>query len=481
VLAAPTLLAFFSGGYFGVTHGQVGVLAAGLAWLLLALVLVLEPEPLPASRPGRIALAGLAALTLWSTLSLVWSPLRDPGLADVERTALYLAAFAVAAAVLRDGDLRRAVEPALLAGIGIVCGYALATRLLPGIIESTPGLRAGSRLDQPLTYWNSLGALAAMGLMLALHTASDARRATLLRVAAAAGAPALGLVLYLTVSRGAHLAALGGVVVLLLLARNRRALASAVLGVAFVELLAGLAARFPAVVELQGDSAGREREALAVLGLTLVVCAAAAASQALLVRLEARGESWTAALRRRRALVLIAAVAALAVLVLGVTAFGGGQAKPPPEQGLAEGPERFRTLETNRWNYWEVALESFTDAPLTGSGAHGFAADWMERRDIDETVQDGHSIYIETLAELGLPGILFLGLFVGGAVLALVRAGEPGWAAASSVWLLHSAVDWDWELPAVSLVFVVLAAAASATAASTHRAGSAANRKRVTP
>jgi hypothetical protein len=444
-------------------------------------VLVLDPAPLPASRTGRFALAGLAALTLWSGLSLLWSPLRDPGLADVERTALYLAAFVVAAAVLRDTRLARAVEPALLAGIGIVCGYALATRLLPGIVESTPGLRAGSRLDQPLTYWNSLGALAAMGLMLALHIASDARRGARVRIAAAASGPALGLVLFLTVSRGAHLAALAGVVALLLLARNRRTVASVLLGVALVELLAGLAARFPGVVELQGDSAGREREALAVLGLTLLVCAAAAAGQALLVRLESRGETWTAALRRRPALAVLAGVAALGVLVLGVTAFVGGQAKPAPREGLAEGPERFRSLETNRWHYWEVALDSFAEEPLTGSGVHGFAADWMERRDIDETVQDAHSIQIETLTELGLPGMLFLGLFLGGSVLALVRAGEPGWAAASAVWLVHSAVDWDWELPAVSLVFIVLAAAASATAASKQRAGSAASRKRVTP
>jgi hypothetical protein len=483
VLAAPTGLAFFSGGYFSVTHGQVGVLATALAWLLVGVVLVLEPSPLPSSRAGRVALAGLAALTVWTALSILWSPLRDPGLADAERTALYLAAFALGAAVLRGPALTRAVEPALLAGIAIVCGYALATRLLPGIVESTTGIRAGSRLDQPLTYWNAMGALAAMGLMLAVHTAADARREARLRIAAAALTPPLGLVLFLTVSRGANLAAIAGLVVLVLLARNRRALDTGLMALAIVTLTAGLAARFPGVVELHGSDGARQREGLVVLALLLLLSGVAASAQALLIRLEGRGETWTGALRRRPALAAVAGLATVGVLAAGVVAFTGGDVSASPDQ---KGPERFRTLETNRWKYWEVAFDTFAEHPLTGSGVHGFAADWFERRDIDETVQDAHSLYIETLSELGVPGALFLSLFLAGAAVALVRSGEPGWVAASAVWAIHAAVDWDWEMPALTLVFLLLAATAAgsetrATAASTQSAGSAAKRNRVTP
>src|SRR5215207_2329385 len=199
LLGAPTVLAFFSGGYFSVIHGQVGVLTAALAWILVAAALLIEPAPLPRSRAGRVALAALVGLTAWSALSLLWAPLLDPGLADVERTALYLAAFGLGAAVLRGPQLTRAVEPALLAGIAVVCGYALATRLLPGLVESAPGQRAGSRLDQPLTYWNAMGALASIGLLLAVHTGSDARRAARVRIGGAALVPPLGVVLFLTV------------------------------------------------------------------------------------------------------------------------------------------------------------------------------------------------------------------------------------------------------------------------------------------
>ena len=481
VLGAPIVLAFFSGGYFSVTHQQVGLLAAGLAWLLTAAVLLLEPRPLPASRAGRVALAGLAGYVAWAALSLIWSPLRDPGLADVERSALYLAAFVLGCATLRGAAIRRAVEPALLGGIALVCVYALATRLLPGLVESSPGVRAGSRLDQPLTYWNAVGAFAAMGLMLAVHTASDARRAARLRVAGMALVPVLGLTLFLTVSRGAHAAAVLGAAVLVLAARDRRAVDSALLALALVTLMAGAAGRFSGVVELTGGTGSREREGLAVLGILVVVCVAGALGQALLLRLEERGTTWTTALRRRPAAAAAAAVVALAVLALGVAAFAGGQVRPAPREGLASGPERFRTLETNRWRYWRVALDTFAEEPLTGSGIHGFAVDWMQRRHIDETVQDTHSIYIETLTELGIPGLLLLALFLGGAGVALWRSGEPGWIAASAVFAVHAGVDWDWEMPTLSLVFIALAAAASATAASTQSAGSAANRNRVTP
>jgi len=34
-----------------------------------------------------------------------------------------------------------------------------------------------------------------------------------------------------------------------------------------------------------------------------------------------------------------------------------------------------------------------------------------------------------------------------------------GAAAASTVWLLHSSIDWDWEMPAVTLPALVLAGA----------------------
>jgi O-antigen ligase len=78
-------------------------------------------------------------------------------------------------------------------------------------------------------------------------------------------------------------------------------------------------------------------------------------------------------------------------------------------------------------------------------------------------VRDAHSLELETAAELGIVGLALLALMLGGvvagAVVALRRtpAAAIGPVAALTVWAAHSALDWDWEMPALTLVAVLLA------------------------
>ena len=53
-------------------------------------------------------------------------------------------------------------------------------------------MSAGGRLEQPLGYWNAMGALAAIGLVLCAGVAGDPDRPRRLRAAAVAAAPLLG-------------------------------------------------------------------------------------------------------------------------------------------------------------------------------------------------------------------------------------------------------------------------------------------------
>jgi len=68
-------------------------------------------------------------------------------------------------------------------------------------------------------------------------------------------------------------------------------------------------------------------------------------------------------------------------------------------------------------------------------------------------------------AELGLVGLLAFGLLVGGVGIAAagaLRRGvaiAPGVVAATTVWFAHSAIDWDWQLPAVTLPALIMAGA----------------------
>ena len=96
----------------------------------------------------------------------------------------------------------------------------MATRLAPGTFP-TDRPPSHTRLEFPLTYWNSLGALAAVGLVLALHVTSSIRQPAVARVLAAAALPAVAVCLYFTFSRGGSIAAVFGVAVYLVLGYSR--------------------------------------------------------------------------------------------------------------------------------------------------------------------------------------------------------------------------------------------------------------------
>jgi O-antigen ligase len=144
----------------------------------------------------------------------------------------------------------------------------------------------------------------------------------------------------------------------------------------------------------------------------------------------------------------------------------------------AGGAGRLASAESNRYAYWKVALRSFADHPVLGAGSGSFAAEWLRERPFREPVRDAHSLPLETAAELGLAGLLGLGLLVAGAVAALREdlrrrgTAAAGAAAALAAFALHASLDWDWEMPALTLAALLLVSAAAAGApARTPRAG----------
>src|SRR5690606_7194120 len=122
---------------------------------------------------------------------------------DVQRDALYLGVLVAGALAWRRRTWASSVEVALALGTLVVIGYGVLGRVLPGLIDLKPSFYAGGRLDQPLTYWNAMGALAAIGFVLWARIAGDELRPRSLRMLAAAAALPTGLALYLTYSRGA--------------------------------------------------------------------------------------------------------------------------------------------------------------------------------------------------------------------------------------------------------------------------------------
>src|SRR5207248_897222 len=131
-------------------------------------------------------------------LSITWAPIEGSAYHAGQLVVLYVGALLAASVLLRSPAGRRAVEPSLAAGALVVIGYALSERLLPGLLHFSRSVSAQGRLEQPLTYWNAVGELAAIGFVLCVRLTGDATRPTRLRVASAAAGAPLGLGLYLS-------------------------------------------------------------------------------------------------------------------------------------------------------------------------------------------------------------------------------------------------------------------------------------------
>ena len=144
----------------------------------------------------------------------------------------------------------------------------------------------------------------------------------------------------------------------------------------------------------------------------------------------------------RVAVAALGAAAAVAVAVVAAVSSG--------EHGLAA-----QLAGANRPHYWHVAWKEYTLNPVTGSGAGTFDSFWLHYRPVDSFARDAHSLYVETLAELGPVGLALLVLALGVPLVVLRRRGNPLVAAAAGgyvAFVVHAAVDWDWELPAVTVL-----------------------------
>jgi O-antigen ligase len=476
VAAAVASLSLADGGFGPETWGWATIgLIAGAVLALLGLGL---------PRLGRRDLAfaaALGALGGWALVSSTWS--LDPGqsVIESERDLLYLAGALAVLLAARRGSVPHLLA-GLLAAIVAVCIYGLSIRLFPDSVDSggvalSTDPQAAFKLAQPLGYSNALGVLAAIGMALAFvlgaRFETPARRGL-----AAAALPLLAVTLYLTFSRGAWLALGVGLAVSLALDPRRLGLGASLLALAPAPALAvvlasrsdGLTTRSGTLGEVQAD--GR-RLALAVVVLSLL----AAASSLALTKAAGRLRPGPRLIRAATAAVLVVGIAFVGAILVRA----GGPAgvydafnAPPAPAKQDVGKRLFSLSGSSRSDYWRVAWGDVKDYPVLGSGAGSFQRRWLERRPAELPVRDAHSLYLETLAELGPPGLLLLLLLLAAPLAAAVRArASPlaaGAVAAYSVFLVHAAVDWDWEMPAVVLAGLASGAALLAAARRTDAA-----------
>jgi O-Antigen ligase len=423
------------------------VAAAALATLLYGRSLRFGARP-----PATAALGLLAAFALWTALTVDWSI--SPGETWLEANRAVAYAVFAALAVVVGASLPRAGSRVALGYVAVataVALYALAGKV--GVVDHADEL---SRLREPLGYWNALAVFCAMAVPAALRAAVSSAPAL-----AAALVPLLATAV-LALSRGALVALVAALAIQIALAEDRRSL----LAVGGLALLASapalvLGLTLPALTDDGVPAGDRVPEGLALLAA--LVLGSAAAAFAARVRM-------TDVPRPSPALAASALAAGALVLVGGaaLSERGSGDVEQPVvpaarplELPRSEPPEtdpaRLLTTQTGRrWAWWSEAAAAWADRPISGHGAGSFALLHLRYRDEPVDVREAHSVPLGFLSETGLSGAL---LALGGLALLGVAAvrggiGDPypqALLAGCAAWALHGLVDWDWDIPAVTM------------------------------
>jgi O-antigen ligase len=469
-------LAFNSGGIFGLTTAFAVVLVLAAT----AICVVLAPFPLAGLSPrGILVIALLALLALWALVSGTWSEAGARADAASVRILLYLAVLVLFACSSRSEGRLRWLLRGLLLATAVVALSGLLSRLAPGLWPTEPGL-VNDRLSYPITYWNTFALLVGFALILAFHHASDEREPALARIGAAALLPALAAALLLTFSRGALAVTLVGLVVYAIAARPR-GLAAAVLAIAAPTAVALLATHGADLVQ-QGTPLGPAALSQAhQLAWVLAGCTLAAAIlRALGLKLDARLSEMRISRRASRRAWAGAAGLALVAVAIFLLVGGGSTLHRQYERFVGGAPvvtgadQSSRLLDLGndgRKPLWEVAEEAFSAQPLKGTGAGTFQLEW-QRADGRPDRVFAYSLYLETMAELGLVGLLLLVAAIAMLLLcaaSLIRgpARAPAAAAFAVIvaWALRAGLDIDWQTPAVCVPVFALGGLALARGA----------------
>jgi hypothetical protein len=425
---------------------------------------------------GILLVGLLAVLVAVKGLSMVWTISETETIKETLRSSMYLAAFLMALAALTSGRQVGSLIDASVFMVAAVAGYGLLQKISP--IEYPVRSLDGIRMDSTLQYSNTTAVILAMGVVLALARLGTLRSFAL-RGLYAAITLSFFIALYLTVSRGG-IGSLGiGLIVLSVITSGRLRMLADLLLLSLPG--AWLWWQMQSLPGLLGTGVSRQQKIADGtlfrndLIVALIVAFVLQAAYAILMN---RYE--LSPVLRRRLGILVVAGGVLAVVsgaFVVVDGYGGpgqaystllGDAKETGNAG-----QRLATLDiSSRGDYWRVAWEAWKERPLTGTGAGTFQYTWLEDRPGFKGVKQVHNVYLEQGTETGLFAFVallgFVVVLVGYTGRATWRSGPQGerrlllagLGSALIVYLVSSAFEWHWYLPASTLFFFILAAVA---------------------
>jgi len=461
------------GGYDAIVRGEIGI----AAWWIVIVGAAAGILPIGRiSRAGLVTLGIFAAFAAWTALGIGWSESAERSVAELGRVAALLAVFALALTMQGADGLRRMVG-GVAAGIGLVAGVALLSRLQPGWFpapDTVPGIEATrTRLNYPLDYWNGLGAFVAIGTPLLLVAGASART-LVARAVFSAAIPAVVLAGFFTVSRGGGLELAVALVVLFAFHPRRLALVmpALVAGIGSAILIAAATQRPELSDGLGGATAASQGDEM--LAMAIVVCLGVGLLSVAVGLAQRHGLGPSIRVSRKGAF-----AATAATLVVGaVVAIAAGAPQSVSESwdnfkdpvSPASGAGRFDSASgSGRYQFWETAVDAAKTEPLVGIGPGTYEYYWAREGSLPTFIRDAHSLYLETAAELGIVGLVIILALVAAPFAAGIRrsltASEEDrvWLAAAlagcAAFAVAAAVDWAWELTVLPVAFLLLTAA----------------------
>ena len=177
-------------------------------------------------------------------------------------------------------------------------------------------------------------------------------------------------------------------------------------------------------------------------------------------------DNWTL-LSKIAPLILLLTIVILGGLWIGINPV----ADRVTDNSLFRADEQAQTFDYIRGWIWKDAITIFQKNPVFGTGLGTFETvypNYSARHGIPETVNQAHNDYLQILTDTGLIGGAIALWFIGVVIYCIRRAlllREPfystaavGCAAAIFSIMIHSIFDFNLQLPAISLLFLVLTA-----------------------
>lgn len=467
---------------------NVELLLTLLAGVVAAAAIVIAPRG--TRYAGAWPTALLFGFTALTAVSVAWSVSPDASWQEAGQLLAYSALFAAVVLVARTMPGRwEGVLAGVVVATLVICGYALLTKVFPAQLAAGESV---ARLRAPFGYWNATGLCAAIGIVGCLWLGTRRAGHALL---SALAYPAMGLLivaLMLAYSRGSLAVALIGVAAWLCLVPLR------LRGVLML-IVCGAFAAIPVAFDFTSSALSSEGILLPArvsaghqLGLLLLAIAIALLAIGIAVGFAFARRPPSIQTRRRAAAALLACLAL--VVLAGVAALAHSQrgftgtishelsTLTNPNVSVPNTPGRLTAVASVRARYWKQALQVFEAHPLLGAGGGGYDVARKQYETGTLEVAHAHGYVVQTLADLGVVGILL--------TIALLLTWCAGAGAAThpfnrrwSKWRwrsielaytperigmltmlsivitfgVHSFVDWTWYVPGTACIALICA------------------------